>query len=112
MIRGTWVWDRETCTLVPKSEWQRKQPKAERSDFPCPMISTGQLDDVWNPTDGKRYSTLRNYEKSIPNGHHIVERGELEGDSSKPAYTPEPERVKQDIATAWDQLEAGYKTGD
>ncbi len=110
MIRGTWVWDRETMTLVPKSEWRRKQPKAERSDFPCPMISTGQLDDVWNPCDGKRYSTLRNYEKSIPKGHHIAEPEELERGAK--TFQPDPEGVKRDIATAWDQLEAGYKTGD
>ena len=110
MIRGTWVWDRELGELVPKGEWVRKQPVRQRSDFPCPMISTGQLDDVWNPCDGKRYSTLRNYEKSIPQGHHIAEKGELQGGAKVPEV--DPKDVARDISTAWDQLEAGYKTGD
>jgi hypothetical protein len=96
--------------LVPKHEYVRKQPEVKRSDFPVPMLSRGQLDDVWNPVDGRRYSTLRNYEKAIPKGHHIAEAGELNGGAKIPHVNTK--EVERDIATAWDQVEAGYNQGD
>jgi hypothetical protein len=105
MTRGTWVWDKDQQKLVPKAEFYRNRPQELRSDFPVPMLNRGQLDDVWNPIDGKRYSTLRNYEKAIPKGAHIIEQGEGAGGPPEPSKRD----VEQTIADTWDQIESGYK---
>lgn len=104
------MWDEELEKLVPKDEYRRKQPKRERGDFPAPMVSTGQI-DIQSPVDGKHYSTLRNYEKSIPKGNHIVEKGEW-GEPKAKEYAPDYKEITESIATSWEQAEAGYKSDD
>lgn len=112
MIRGTWVWDEELERLVPKDEYRRKQPKKERGDFPAPMISTGQMEDTWNPTDGKYYSNTRNYEKAIPKGNHILEKGEEGRSPMNKEYTPDYKGITESIATAYEQIEVGNGAKD
>jgi hypothetical protein len=68
------------------------------------MLSRGQMADTWNPTDGKYYNTLRDYEKAIPKGNHIIEKGE----EPKPRDIDQ-KQVEQTVADSWDQMEAGYK---
>jgi len=104
MIRGTWVWDKEAQKLVPKAEFYRNRPQQLRSDFPTPMLSRGQMDDTWNPVDGKFYNNRRDYEKAIPKGNHIIEKGE------EPKIPDiDQKQVEQAVADSWDQMEAGYK---
>lgn len=66
--RGTWVWDSETQSLIPKSEYQRGKfasVRHARSDMPTPMIINDQLDYMYSHVDGQRYTSKRAYEKSV-----------------------------------------------
>ena len=112
MIRGTWVWDREAQKLVPKAEYQARKEPPQRGDYPTPMLGRMQV-DVVSPCDGRHYETFRNYEKSIPKGNHIIEAGEAQPEDGRAKeYVPDYREITQSIATAYDQVEAGYKSDD
>lgn len=104
MTRGTWVWDKLTQRLIPKHEYYHNRRQEMRSDFPCPMLSSGRMDETWNPVDGKYYNNLRDYEKAIPKGNHIIEKGE-----EPKAPVIDQRQVEQTVADSWDQMESGYK---
>ena len=111
MIRGTWVWDRETQKLVPKAEYQARR-ESMRSDFPTPMLGKIQVDLV-NPCDGKHYETYQNYMNQIPKGNHIIEQGETQPEDGRAKeYVPDYREITASVATAYDQVEAGYKSDD
>jgi hypothetical protein len=67
---GAWVYDKDLGCMVPKYGRNYHDTSEKRSDLPCPMMNVGKFmpDNVKSMVDGKRYSTFRNYEKSVHRG--------------------------------------------
>lgn len=83
MARETFVWDRQLQKVVPVH--LRTRPRVARSDLPCPMVISDQLDDIVNPADGQRYSSKSAYYKAVrAKGCEIV-------GNEKPTAAPRPQ---------------------
>lgn len=54
-------------------------PTASRSDFPCPRISSDNIDPTWG-ADGKQYTSMSAYRRTLkasgnPKGEEFIEYG-------------------------------------
>ena len=84
----------------------RPEPIWAASDLPRPQLIRDGLDDVWNPVDGKRYSSKQAYYKAVRasgneiagNDKSITEYHERIKDK-KPKAAP---GLKDDLKRAWE----------
>ena len=67
MARGTWIYDAETQTMMPKGEYlQRKHEARERSRSALPRPAVfGSMPPIKSMADGKIYDTKGEYYKSV-----------------------------------------------
>lgn len=84
---------------------QKVRPPVARSALPSPMIISDQLDGVLSHADGRVYDSKSAYYAAVrAAGCEIVGNERM----PEPQERYSPAGLKQDIATAIDQLEAGY----
>jgi hypothetical protein len=81
----------------------RPEPIWARSDLPAPMLIGDNLDYVWNPADGKRYTSKKKYEREVKARGYEIAGNDT---SVKTAHTKrvEPKSMpglKEDLKRAW-----------
>jgi hypothetical protein len=78
------------------------------SDLPRPMLIRDGIDDVWNPTDGKRYTSKSAYYKAVKASGNVIV-----GDDPavkehhhriKDRKIKTPGGLKDDLKQAWEQV--------
>lgn len=102
--RGCWIVHPDTGELIPKHLYQRPPPK--RSSLPAPMVIR-DIEPYQSMVDGSVIGGRKQHRDHL-RAHGMVELGNEK---------PKPRKVENaiteaDIATAYDQLEAGYHPPD
>lgn len=102
---GSWVFDNETQSLIPKSEYHRaKFAKIEhaRSNIPTPHVINDGLDYMFSHADGRRYTSKRAYEKAVrAAGCQIVGNEDITKHISNPYDEAKHEAdIRADVAKA------------
>ena len=81
----------------------RERQIRQRSHLPAPRIRPDGMQAVWNPVDNQTYESRSAYERAVKDaGCEIV--GDDAGHWNKPSPTIEPEGVREDIISAWNEL--------
>lgn len=102
MIRGRWIWDARSRSLVPADEYRREEGK--RSDLPSPMLISDHMSSVWHPSDGREYDSKSEF-RSVTRKHGGTEVGnDVQTDTRRRGVVTSAE-----VGEALQKVKQGYR---
>lgn len=75
----------------------------KRGDVPTPQVVSDGLDEVWNPVDGKRYTSKSKYYGAVKAAGCEIAGNDSRIKNAKVKAVETPKGLKDDLRRAWDQ---------
>ncbi len=79
------------------------EPGRKRGNIPTPRVVSDNLDEVWNPVDGKRYTSKGKYYDAVKASGCEIVGNDSSIKNAKPKPIKNPGGLKNDLRKAWDQ---------